>query len=199
VTPLHRAAQRLTTGSGITARRLAGRAAAWCARGRRDDLTGWRAALGILVRVALLALGVYVLARIVRAVPALMWALAGWWLLAAWRASRPIESDVDTIRAAAPEAARDLDREAVRTLLLEVMGDAPAVHLRTVLHHLQERGQWEGRKVGDLRAALERLGIPHERGVKVGRVPTWGVRRRDLEAPSPDGAEETSTAPSTAV
>jgi hypothetical protein len=79
------------------------------------------------------------------------------------------------------------------------MGDAPAVHLRTVLAHLQERGQWEGRKVADLRAALEALDIPHDRRVKVAGVPTWGVRRRDLQAPSPAAVQETSTTASTAA
>ncbi|MFJ4624179.1 hypothetical protein [Streptomyces sp. NPDC088812] len=68
------------------------------------------------------------------------------------------------------------------------MGDADAVHLRTVLAHLQRRGQWEGRKVADLRAASEALGIPVHPKVKVpgSRSPTRGVRRVDL-APSPGG------------
>ncbi|MFS4105108.1 hypothetical protein [Streptomyces sp. PD-S100-1] len=194
------AAARLTTGSHTVVRRLAARAAAWCARGHRADLTGWRAALGVLARLAVLGVGLYVIARIVRALPALMWLLTAGWLAAAWRAGRPPEQTAEERQdEAATEAPVLPDREAVVTLLLEVMGDAPAVHLRTVLAHLQERGQWEGRTVSDLRAALAAVGVPHERGVKVGRVPTWGVRRRDLEAPSPAAAPEASTAPSTAA
>lgn len=197
---LARPADRIATGSAAVARRLGARAAAWCARGRRTDLTGWRAALGILVRLALLTLGVYLLARIVRALPALMWLLTTAWTVAAWRAGRPTARAEESTEEEPPAGpAPVLDRDAVQTLLLEVMGDASAVHLRTVLAHLQKEGQWEGRKVGDLRAALEALDIPHERGVKVGGVPTWGVRRRDLEAPSPVPAVETPAGASTAA
>ncbi|MFI2911133.1 hypothetical protein ACG2OD_23240 [Streptomyces sp. PDY-4] len=193
---LARPATHLATGSSVLTRRLAARAAAWCARARRDDLTGWKAILGILLRLALLLLGAYLLARIVRALPALMWVLSAGWTVAAWRTGR---SPVEEPREAPAEAAPVLDPEAVRTLLLEVLGDAPSVHLRTVLAHLQKRGQWEGRTVSDLRAALERLDIPHDRRVKVAGVPTWGVRRRDLVAPSPADGREASTAPSTAA
>ncbi|QFQ97445.1 hypothetical protein F9278_15875 [Streptomyces phaeolivaceus] len=196
MTRLARAAGRLSVGSRAYGRRLASRAAAWCARGRRDDLTGWRAALGIVVRVALLMLGAYVLARMVRALPALMWLLTGWWTIASWRAGKPPAEPAEETPQSAPAEA---GVEAVRTLLLTVMGEADRVHLRTVLAHLHDHGQWEGRTVSDLRAHLELLGIPHDRGVKVGRTPTWGVRRRDLEAPSPVEAQETSPAPSTAA
>lgn len=197
---LARPAGRLAVGSNVLVRRIGARAAAWCARGRRTDLTGWKSALGILVRLALLTLGAYLLARLVRALPALMWLLTTAWTFAAWRAGRPTaEAEESTEEEPPADAAPALDRDAVQTLLLEAMGDADAVHLRTVLAHLQEQGQWEGRKVGDLRAALERLDIPHSRGVKVAGVPTWGVRRRDLEAPSPAAAQETSPAASTAA
>jgi hypothetical protein len=196
VTRLSRAADRLTTGSRLHTRRLAARAAAWCARGRRHDLTGWRAALGIIVRLALLALGVYLLARLVRVLPSLMWLLTGWWTVAAWRAGKAAAEAAEEEPEEAPAAP---DVEAVRTLLLDLMGTGSGVHLRTVLAHLQEHGQWEGRKVADLRAHLARLGVPADRGVKVGGVPTWGVRRRDLEAPSPAAAQETSPSASTAA
>ncbi|MDX2520573.1 MULTISPECIES: hypothetical protein [Streptomyces] len=204
MTRLSRTADRLSTGSRLYARRLGTRAAAWCARGRRDDLTGWRAALGIIVRLALLALGAYLLARLVRALPSLMWLLTGWWTVAAWRAGRaPAQSDVKAVRAAAPEAARDIDREAVRTFLLEVMGDASAVHLRTVLAHLQQHPPTAARTAGwtvaDLRARVEALGIPVPKVKAPGsKSPTRGVRRADL-APSPEAAEEMSTEPSTAA
>lgn len=197
---LARPAARLSTGSALVARRLAARAAAWCARGRRDDLTGWKAKLGILARLAALLLGAYLLARLARALPALMWLLSTGWTVASWRAGRPAAEAPEEEPEEGPiESAPVLDREAVRTLLLEVMGDAPAVHLRTVLAHLQERGQWEGRTVGDLRAALEALEIPVQPKVKApGGGPTRGVRRADL-APSPAPVQETSTAPSTAA
>lgn len=91
------------------------------------------------------------------------------------------------------------EREAVRRLLLDVMGDADKVHLSTVLAHLQEHGQWEGRTVTDLRARLAALSIPHDRKVKVAGVPTWGVRRAHLEAPSPPTETSPSPTPSPPV
>lgn len=91
------------------------------------------------------------------------------------------------------------EREAVLRLLLDVLGEAPGVHLNTVLAHLQEHCQWEGKTVTDLRARLAHLGIPHDRNVKVAGVPTWGVRRRDLDTPSPPADPPPSPAPSPAV
>ncbi|MBU8549777.1 hypothetical protein IMX12_13260 [Streptomyces sp. Babs14] len=191
---LSRPATRLATGSAATAHRLAARTAAWVRRGRRDDLTGWRAALGCWLRLALLVLGGYLLWRLVRAVPNLLWPLTGTWLIASWRAGR------NTSAPATAEAPAEPDVEAVRTLLLEAMGDADAVHLRTVLAHLQERGQGTGWTVADLRARLEALHIPVQPKVKVpgSKSPTRGVRRADL-APSPAAAEEASHASSTAA
>ncbi|GAQ64070.1 hypothetical protein [Streptomyces scabiei] len=199
MTRLSDAATRLTAGSRIYSRRLASRAVTWCARGRRDDLTGWRAALGIVVRIALLLLGVYVLARLVRALPALMWLLTGWWTIASWRAGKPPPKPAEHTPQTPPaEASAEAGAEAVRTLLLDLMGTGSGVHLRTVLKHLQQHGQWEGRTVTDLRVHLERLGVPHDPRVKVAGVPTWGVRLRDLQAPSPAEPQEASPAPSTA-
>ena len=201
MTCLAHAAGRLADGSSALARRLGARLAAWVARARRDDLTGWRAALGCWLRLVLLTLGLYLLWRLVRAVPALLWLLSAGWIATAWRAGRaaPPEASDETPEEAPEQAAPTPDVEAVRQLLLDAMGDASAVHLRTVLAHLQEHDQWEGRTVTDLRVHLERLGVPVDRGVKVGRTPTWGVRRRDLEAPSPAAVQEASTAPSTAA
>ncbi|MFJ3794961.1 hypothetical protein ACIPSJ_01595 [Streptomyces sp. NPDC090088] len=193
---LNRPAARLATGSAVVLRHLGERTTAWVRRGRRTDLTGWRAALGCWVRLAALALGAYLLYRLVRAVPSLMWLLTTAWTLASWRAGKSV-----TEASSAPdeETPGPPPAEAVRTLLLGVMGDADAVHLRTVLAHLQDQGQWEGRTVTDLRTRLALLHIPHDRRVKVGGSPTWGVRRRDLEASPPGAAEEPSTEASTAA
>ncbi|MFJ5259103.1 hypothetical protein ACIQAC_01330 [Streptomyces sp. NPDC088387] len=196
MTRLARIADRLAVGSRAYARRVGTRAAAWCARGRRDDLPGWRGTLGIFVRIALLTLGGYLLARLVRAVPHLMWVVTGWWVLAAWRAGRPA-----TKASAAPSAAPT--GKAIRALLLELMGDDSAVHLSTVLAHLQRRPDTAavtaGWGIADLRACLEGLGVPVHLKVKArGKGPTRGVRRADL-APSPAVSGEASTAPSTAA
>ncbi|MFH9013982.1 hypothetical protein ACH4C6_21705 [Streptomyces sp. NPDC017943] len=197
MTRLARAAGRLADGSSALTRRTGARLAAWVARARRDDLTGWRASLGCWLRLALLTLGLYLLWRLVRFLPALLWLLSAGWIAAAWRAGRaPSPEAADRPPADAPEVP---DVEAVRRLLLDVMGDASGVHLRAVLAHLQQHGQWEGRKVTDLRVHLERLHIPVSRSVKVAGTPTWGVRRRDLEAPSPAEPQEASPAPSTAA
>ncbi|PWG13908.1 hypothetical protein DF268_08555 [Streptomyces sp. V2] len=194
---LARPAARLSAGSAVLARRLGARTAAWVARGRRHDLTGWRAALGCWARLALLTLGGYLLWRFVRAVPNLMWIITGAWTIAAWRAGRTTSPEAPAEAGSASPTA--VPGEAVRRLLLDLMGDADRLHLATALTHLQEHGQWEGRTVTDLRAHLARLGIPHDRHVKVGRVPTWGVRRKDLEASSPAESQASSPVPSTTL
>ncbi|MFF4552736.1 hypothetical protein [Streptomyces sp. NPDC001422] len=100
---------------------------------------------------------------------------------------------------AAPKPAPEGEREAVRRLLLDLIGEAHGVHLRTVLAHLQEHGQWEGRTVAELRVHLEALGIPVQPKVKVGGTPTRGVLRADLEALSPVPETSPSPAPSPPV
>lgn len=197
MTRRQRAAERLCTGSVLLCHRLRDRAAAWVARGRRGDLTGWRASLGCWLRLGALLLGLYLVARVVRAMPNLMWLLTTWWVVASWRAgkSAPPQAAADPVQA--------LDVEAVRTLLLTLMEGHSAVHLRTVLAHLQQHpptaaltGAWT---IADLRSRLEALGIPVEDKVKAGGAgPTRGVRRADL-APSLAAAEESSTEPSTAA
>ncbi|GAB2731713.1 hypothetical protein [Streptomyces bullii] len=187
-------ADRLAGGSAIVWRRRADALAAWVKAGRRDDLDGWRAALGPILRLALLGALGYAVWAILRALPWLMWLLTGWWLRAAWKAGKT------TPHPSAEEACAELDVAAVRALLLEVMGDADAVHLRTVLTHLQEQGHGEGWSVADLRARLEALRIPVHPKVKApgSKSPTRGVRRVDL-APSPTVADGASTEPSTAA
>ncbi|MEU0018032.1 hypothetical protein ABZ173_10215 [Streptomyces rochei] len=187
---LSRPATRLATGSTATAHRLAARAAAWVRRGRRDDLTGWRAVLGCWLRLALLALGGYLLWRLVRAVPNLLWLLTTGWLVAAWRAGRKAPaSSADT--PAAPPA--DHAPEDVRTATLEWIwqriGEAQGVHLRDLLAHAHAHGMFEGLDVAALRTHLERWQIPVRARVRVrGQGVTVGIHRDDLEGltcPSP--------------
>lgn len=192
MTSLRRAAARLRTGSALLARGGADRAAAWCRKSYRDDLTGWKAALGPAVRVLLLSGAGWLLVRIVRARPTLMWVLAAGWLIAAWRATRktPAEAAEDEPE----EGPAAPDPNAVRQLLVEAIGDRPGVHLSTLLAHLQEHGQGEGWTVADLRARLEALKVPVRRSVKVAGRVAYGVHRDDLpkaaEAPSPADAAD---------
>ncbi|MGW0575142.1 hypothetical protein ACWD25_04050 [Streptomyces sp. NPDC002920] len=90
-------------------------------------------------------------------------------------------------------------RDGILTLLYSLLGEAHAVHLKTVLAHLQEHGQWEGKTVADLRQHLEALGIPVQPKVKVGKIPTRGVLKADLDALPPIGEIPPSPAPSPAV
>ncbi|MEV4227273.1 hypothetical protein AB0J81_09215 [Streptomyces bobili] len=83
--------------------------------------------------------------------------------------------------------------EAIRSLLYTLIGEGRGVHLRTVLAHLQEHGQWEGKTVADLRQHLEALHIPVRPKVKVDGTPTRGVLKADLDALPP--IEETSPSP----
>lgn len=92
-----------------------------------------------------------------------------------------------------PSVAPGGERESVRRLLLDLIGEAHGVHLKTVLAHLQDHGQWEGKKVADLRVHLQALGIPVDPKLRVGRVPTRGVSRTALEALPP--VEETAPSP----
>ncbi|MFK0124901.1 hypothetical protein ACIQSP_16490 [Streptomyces nigra] len=98
-----------------------------------------------------------------------------------------------------PPATREAQREAVVRLLDGLIGEGRGVHLRTVLAHLQEHGQWEGKSVADLRVHLEALGIPVSPKVKVGGVPTRGVLRADLDALSRPEEMPASPAPSPPV
>ncbi len=111
---------------------------------------------------------------------------------------------LDQGRRSAPEEAgeapsHDVQVEVLRKLLLDLMEDGSGVHLRTVLAHLQEHGQWEGKKVSDLRTHLVRLGIPVDPKLKLAGTPTRGVRREDLEAPSPAAPQGASPDASPAV
>lgn len=182
---------RLAAGCEIVARQRSEALAAWVQAGRRDDLAGWKAALGPVVRLVLLAAAASALLAAVRAVPWLMWLLAGWWLRAAWRATRTPAEDVDEPPV---DELAEPDVEPVLALLFEVLGDRDRVHLSTVLAHLHEKGQCEGWKVADLRARLDALGIPVEPKVKIGGVPTRGVLRDALLAHFPDRGTSPSPA-----
>lgn len=191
-------AQRLATGSSTLIARISTRTADWIRAGRRDDLTGLAAALGCIARALIVAAGAYLLWRIIRAAPLLLWALVPAWCWAAFRATPR------TAAAHAPEEASEEPepdpREAVLRLLYEALGDRPSMYLSDLLQHLQEQGHGTGWSVADLRVRLEALGIPVEMRLKTGgRNASRGVVKAQLPPLSRPDPQEASPASSTAA
>ncbi|MFE0270830.1 hypothetical protein ACFWZY_01620 [Streptomyces sp. NPDC058992] len=181
---------RIAAGAAVIARARAAAVASWVNAGRRHDLTGWRASIGPLTRLALVTLLAYIALSILRALPWLMWLLTLAFLRAAWRAGKDQPQDTSE---ASEHPAAEADQAAVLALLRDVLGDQDRVHLSTVLAHLQHQGQGEGWTVADLRVRLEALSIPVRPKVKISGVPTRGLLRADLDALSPD--QETAPSP----
>lgn len=187
-----RAFARLWAGSQLAYQQRTKAVTLWVARGRRDDLTGWQAALGSWLRLAVLIGTGYALWRAWRAWPWLPWIAAPFWLRLAWKAS-PAEEEPDEVPPG-PDPA-----DAIRALLWQLIGDAPGVHLRDVLAHLHKHGHHPTWKVADLRRHLERHGIPVEDKLKLAGTPTRGVRRDALGEPPPAAAQAPSPSASPAV
>ena len=192
---LARPAARLAIGSSVLLRRIGTRTAAWVARGRRQDLTGWRAALGCWARLLLVAFGGLLLWRIVRALPNLMWLLTAAWTAAAWRAGKTDEEAADEEQEEAPaEQPVSGPQGDVLTATLEwiwqQIGDRQGVHLRDLLEHAHLHGMFEDLDVAEFRGHLERWNIPVRARARVrGRGVTVGIHRDDLQPPattSPD-------------
>lgn len=157
---------------------------AWIRAGRRHDLTGIAAILGCILRALLALLGLYLLARVIRSCPNLLWVLVPLWC---WRAIRAAPYTVaEQAPEDVPEEAEPDPRDAVLRLLYDALGDRPSMYLSDVLQHLQEQGHGKAWKVADLRTRLEALGIPVEMRLKTGgRGPSRGVVRAQLP-PLPD-------------
>ncbi|WP_097865977.1 hypothetical protein [Streptomyces sp. rh34] len=197
-TRLQHLARRLVDGTRILTRRQARRLAAWIRAGRRGDLTGLAAVLGCLLRALLAAFGLYLLWRLIRACPNILWLIVPVWCWWAIRAAP--RTDVEQALEDAPEEPRPDPRDAVLRLLYDALGDRPSMYLSDVLQHLQEQGHGKGWKVADLRARLEALGIPVEMRLKTGgRGPTRGVVKEQLPPLSRPDPQEASPAPSTAA
>lgn len=182
---------RLADGSALLSRRIWARLSAWVAAGRRDDLEGWKAAAGPVLRLVVLGVVAWLAYRLLRAVPWLMWALAAGWCWAAFAVTRKPSADASDEESEAPDAGP------VHALLWELIGDRSGVHLNTVLAHLRERGHGEDWGVPELRARLAALRVPVRRSVKVAGRVTWGVRAADLPAPSPLAPAEVDQTSST--
>lgn len=180
-------AERLWTGSGILARRIRRRITTWIAAGRRPDLTGWQAILGCIMRAALVLLAGYLLARIVRALPVVLWLLAPAWLIAAYRSvPKPATAFADTAPTVLGEAREEppVDpRLAFGRWLLQTIGSRPGIHLRELYPAMRELPGREGLSDPQLRAALRTLGVTVTRSLRVPPVEgRSGVRREDAQA-----------------
>lgn len=184
-TALQARARTLTAGQRILVRRLADRAAAWVRAGRREDLTGLAAVLGCILRLVVLAAGAYGAWLLIRRWPAILWAAVPLWC---WAAIRALPRNTTAQAPAVPDT--EVHREQLLTLVQDLIGDRPGVHLSTLLEHLQQHGQGEGWDIALLRTRLPLLGIPVRRSVKVERRVAYGVHRDDLPQTSPTGSEQ---------
>ncbi|MFG3311857.1 hypothetical protein ACGF0C_07835 [Streptomyces albidoflavus] len=185
---LRPAADRLARGAGRIGPALARRTVAWVRRGHRDDLTGLAAHLGTITRAALIALGIYLLARVVRASPALMWALAGVGLAAAWRAGRPaaVKGDKEEVEEAPVEGAEEVAEEGPEVAPVEAplpTREELAVALRAVADpnvHTAALAAHLGLPAERVRAALKAARIPAGGQVRMGGVPSTGIKAADF-------------------
>lgn len=162
----------LCTGSVILASRI------WTWLTERLD---WREGIAALVGGGYLAVyGCAHAPQIARfAIPGALvaWCVAAWWV--APPASRP-----DPVEEVAEGAA-----EAFTRWLLDLIGDRSGIHLRDLYPAMRQLPGHEGRDNSQLRAALNALGIPVTRSLRLGGVAgRSGVAKADLKPlPSPVG------------
>ncbi|MFE9381399.1 hypothetical protein [Streptomyces sp. NPDC006855] len=198
-------AQRLTVGSHALIARIGHRTAAWIRAGRRDDLTGLAAALGCIARAVLVAAGAYLLWRVIRAAPALLWALVPAWCWAALRtaprtAAEPAPEEPEQPPGSTPEEVYDATLEWIHQQIAQRNG----IHLFELLSHAQAHGLFAGLDMPNFRATLERWQIPVRQQLKVSGRNRPGIHRDDLpprpaQRASPGAAQEPLPTRSTAA
>ncbi|HET6634584.1 MAG TPA: hypothetical protein VFH77_06105, partial [Streptomyces sp.] len=146
----------------------------------RDDLKGPAAALGPVVRLALLAGGALAVYGALRAAPVLLWPLTAVWCWRAWRSGKPADDE-------APLPAHDdvecaAYRETFLRWLEETTRGAPGIHLSDLYSRLRERPALAHLDDPQLRAVLDHFGVPVKRTLRVGRISgRSGVRRSAIE------------------
>lgn len=193
----------LAEGSEAIWERLTDGVTGWIRKGRRDDLDGWKAALGPLFRLVLVGALGYGVWALVRRFPWLLWLLLAWFLTAAWKAThrRPAEDAgepaEDEPGELSPEERRAAAEQAFVEYVVASIGEAKGVHLSTLAEGLDRPGYLPGWGVAEVRAQLGRLNIPCRRSVKVRNAAgdwavAWGVHRDDVPAlntptPAEDG------------
>ncbi|MBZ6250555.1 hypothetical protein KVH27_19505 [Streptomyces olivaceus] len=178
-------ATRLTVGSRLTARRIGSAAARWVRRGRRQDLTGWKAALGCWLRLGLLVVGGWLLWRLVRAVPNLMWVLTAGWIVASWRAGKPAPAEaLDEASEEPPIEAPEIPhRHLLIHWLDRLTRDRAGIHLTELHQTLTKDPAAATLTRAQMRAWLDRHHITVDRTLRVGSVAgRSGVSRATVEA-----------------
>lgn len=184
---------RVANGAPIVARRVTVRVAAWCRAGRRDDLEGVSAELGVYVRVGMVAAGLYGGWRLVDARPVVMWPVAVLYSVAALRAASPKRKPA---AGAGEEAGTGAVEPPVVAVTRATIGADTGVHLADLYPAL--RAGVEGLAGADdvtLRQALADHRIVVQRSMRArGVAGRSGVRLADLPPlPSPDSSPDGST------
>jgi hypothetical protein len=206
-TRLQRLARRLWDGSAVLARRRADAVAAWVRRGRRDDLSGLAAALGCILRALLVLLGLYLLWRLIRAFPNLLWGIVPLWCWRALRAAASIGTSPELPDESGAET-NPASPEEVLTATLEwihhQVADRNGIHLAELLAHAHAHGLFADLDVAAFRTVLEGWQIPVRQQIKVAGRNRPGIHRDDLpqapaRTPSPSHAQDHLPAPSTAA
>ncbi|MGW5852104.1 hypothetical protein ACWFQ8_29860 [Streptomyces sp. NPDC055254] len=195
-----RAGVRMRAGSARVCRERAEQLRTWAARGRREDLDGWKAALGSWLRLALLAAAGYGAYWSCRRWPWLMWVLAVWWVAAAWRAGRPGWKPTAPDPAAAAQGPDPTAEPGPISLAKEhppgpSLGDVltAARALGTPHVHLAAIEEYLGVPRGTVRPVLTTAGIPITDVRMQGRGTSTGIRGADvppLSSPSPIGVAD---------
>ncbi|MFD5425225.1 hypothetical protein [Streptomyces sp. NPDC127084] len=121
-------------------------------------------------RLAGLGLGALLTVRAANTEPRLLAAAAGAYIIAAWRAGRPV-----------PPTEDDLKRRVIEGVHA-LMGDQPAVFLRDVYDAFQARPAAEHLDDARLRAVLIHCGITIHKQVRIGdKAGRSGIKRTDIE------------------
>lgn len=156
MTPLRRVLARIVTGSGL----LWGQFATWLIAGRLRETAG--RLFGVFAAGWMLG-GMLLAAR------PLLWITAGAWCVAAYRTTRTVER-------------REASEAAFVQWIRDQIGDRNGVLLAELLAGLHAAGMHLDWDVTDVRAVVERLGIPVRDAIKVSGSVSIGVHVDDLTA-----------------
>ncbi|WP_172386720.1 hypothetical protein [Streptomyces sp. MNP-20] len=148
------AANCLSKGSTRIRERRTHALTTWVRAGRRTDLDGWRAFLGVIGRLIILGGLAYLLWVLVRAIPWLMWALVAAWVWAAWKAGRSARS-----AGPADSSTEEGDEEHEESLLPEASETTRFLHDLAAPHvHLVPLARALGTTTQTTRAVLREMG-----------------------------------------